>query len=337
LEYERGISPNEALFSPPKDVLILNAGLYPVRPYVRPAPEQKMWALATCAVLTEMNAGRHDLLGQMEKTHENISKEKESLRRWWNVENRADLIKSLEWIECGGHREDFVVMGRMLFSMTAEQLAELKRKFADDPATLNQMEVVFKNWEKMGDKNLMGWDFSRYVALCGWGHLVGYLTEDEAWEKIMPVARLLQKTFNSWEELGANYLVGREFWSLKQTQASGPAARAGYERLCKDANSPWLKYKWNMSLEPSVQPAQGAVTKPEARKVTKAELANWPAIKISGVVGSEKSASVMINGKIMKIGDVVDGATIEAVSGEGVVRLRYGNEVLELPTGESTR
>ena len=70
-------------------------------------------------------------------------------------------------------------------------------------------------YKKLGEKSLLGWDYGRYICLCRWGYLVGWLNEQEAWEKIMPAAELLQKSFSSWEDLGRNYLIGRLFWSYQ--------------------------------------------------------------------------------------------------------------------------
>src|SRR5262245_20458401 len=37
------------------------------------------------------------------------------------------------------------------------------------------------------------WDLVRYINLCRWGYAVHFFTEDEAWDRIMPVARSLQQ------------------------------------------------------------------------------------------------------------------------------------------------
>jgi hypothetical protein len=103
--------------------------------------------------------------------------------------------------------------------------------------------------------SISAWDYDRYVALCGWGYLAGYLSEDEAWQRIMPVARLLQKTFSSWEDLGRNHIVGREFWSWEQTQDRGSLTLQSYKKLLTDPSSPWVKLKWDLDLSPPKQSA----------------------------------------------------------------------------------
>jgi hypothetical protein len=88
----------------------------------------------------------------------------------------------------------------------------------------------------------------RYVSLCRWGVLCGYVTEDEAWRLIMPVAAGIQATFSSWEELGQNYLIGREFWSYDQTQPERAALRQVYGALLTSPLSPWVSNPRGMNL-----------------------------------------------------------------------------------------
>ena len=77
----------------------------------------------------------------------------------------------------------------------------------------------------------------------------GYLTEDEAWDLIMPGARKLQTTFDSWKDLGENYLIGREFWSQAETERNGLLYRQVYQRLLDDPASPWNQCAWDLNLK----------------------------------------------------------------------------------------
>jgi hypothetical protein len=90
--------------------------------------------------------------------------------------------------------------------------------------------------------SLVGWDYCRYIMLCRWGYMVGFLTEDEVWRRIMPAARTLQGGFGSWAELGQDYLVGREFWSREETARTGQMYRDIEKWLVRDPRSPWKQF-----------------------------------------------------------------------------------------------
>lgn len=216
--------------------------------YIEPTEQQKKWALATAAVLTEQNHRRHDLLGGCERTPQNIEDWRQSLRQWWGINSREDLLDSLKWIENGGHRHAFNQLRSELASLTPQEIEALKVQYAANLEIKNSIEIVEEYGETFGEKSLLGWDYARYVSLCGWGYVIGYITEDEAWEMIMPVARMLQATFDSWEDLGWNYVVGRRFWSYAQTLRTGEGNLAAYQKLATDPMSPWKYHSWNLNL-----------------------------------------------------------------------------------------
>jgi hypothetical protein len=201
--------------------------------------EQKGWALATSAILTEANEQRHDLLAGGRPTAAEVATWKASLREWWGVRNRNDLLRTLVWVEAAGHRRRFEKMGASLPSGSGSDR---------DPDYARQMALVRTHYARLGKKSLLGWDYGRFVSLCRWGYLVGYLSEDEAWQWIMPKARELQKTFDSWADLGENYLIGREFWSLQETATQGWRYRAAYQRLLTNPDSPWVRIPWTLEL-----------------------------------------------------------------------------------------
>ena len=209
------------------------------------------WALATTAVLTEHNHDRHDLLGNAERTADNIAKVHQRLKFWWGVTNREELLRALQQLELGGHRRSFAQMGAFLSSATPEQQALFTAAIAHSDQLTYRVAVVRKHYATLGKKSLLGWDYSRYIMLCRWGYLLGYLSEQEAWDKIWPAALLLQRTFASWSDLGINYLIGRAFWSVQETRKSGKAYYASYVHLFQEPTSPWRQCPWTLPLRTS--------------------------------------------------------------------------------------
>ena len=67
---------------------------------------------------------------------------------------------------------------------------------------LQRVEVEAKgdlqHYRKRRRNSLVGWDYCRYIMLCRCGYQVGFLSEDEAWGRIMPMARAIQAAFPSW-------------------------------------------------------------------------------------------------------------------------------------------
>jgi hypothetical protein len=222
----------------------------PANPQAVKAGTPHAWALAASAVLTRLNGDQDDLLGGKQATPLYVSALKQSLDQWWGIKNREDLLDMLSWAdEGGGHRADWDELVNYLNSLDEAGRAELMAQAENDAEMKHQVEMAVKYGPQLGKKSLIGWDYARYISLCRWGYACGYLSEQEAWDRIMPVAALLQRTFSSWADLGENYLIGREFWSLRQTQESGAAVRAAYDSLLSSPTSPWKENAWDMDLE----------------------------------------------------------------------------------------
>lgn len=221
----------------------------------RPTEKQKQWALATCAVLTERNGGCHELLGGAT----NRGDIAEMLQRDWSIDCREDLLGALRSLEYGGHRKGYDDWVSYLDRLSSEQRGQARRHIAGQGGSQsNRLAVVLATREKFEATGLAGWDFSRYVALCGWGALVGYLSEEEAWQLIMPAARLLQKSFSSWYGLAENYADGRRFWSLSATLKGDEKIRDAINTLLWKEYSPWVRLKWDTSLLPAKQQEDGS-------------------------------------------------------------------------------
>ena len=141
------------------------------------------WALALTAMLTERNEGRHDLLSGQSINGANVATTKRLLSDWWGIENKEDLLKTLQWLEYGGHREEFERLGANLASLDDQQLAEVQGKVKQDKQVKQQVDIAGKYYAKLGRKSILAWDYARYVFLCREGYLIGYLTEQEAWDK----------------------------------------------------------------------------------------------------------------------------------------------------------
>lgn len=213
--------------------------------YAPPSREQQLWALGTCAVLADINGQRHDLLGGCERTPAEIKRWQDCLAKWWGVRSRPELLETLRWLDEDGHRREFNDLARALPLASASQLDALQKRCSADPTFSNRVELVRKYQKELGAKGIAAWDYGRYVSLCGWGYVVGFLTEEEAWRRIMPVASFLQDTFESWDDLGRSYVIGREFWS----PATGEEARNAYERLLvNNPASPWTRLPWDLDL-----------------------------------------------------------------------------------------
>jgi len=202
-----------------------------------------MWALGLAAISTATNGGSYDILGGSKKTEQSALANRDLLELWWGIKSREDLLRTLNWLETSGHRRQFDTLA----ALSPAQLAAYGK--SDGAESENKRQIVLEHRDLFGPKSIAAWDFGRYVALCGWGYQAGYITEDEAWRKIMPIARLTQPLFHSWKDFGSDYMIGRRFWSLEQTNSStGAYMEEMSQWLLESGKSPWTRIAWDLDL-----------------------------------------------------------------------------------------
>jgi hypothetical protein len=199
----------------------------------------KGWAIGYAAMLMEKNHSRHDILAADEINFRTVLLTKIILSHFWGVRNQTELLKTLAWLdEQGGHRKLFDIIGKDVSNMGEEQFQSVLAMYGADMEKKQKLIIARQYYKQLGKKSILGWDYTRCIALCRWGYTVGYITEQQAWDKIMPIARKLQKTFDSWEDLGENYLIGRQFWSYSDTQDTGDLFVAAFNRLKQKKTAP---------------------------------------------------------------------------------------------------
>lgn len=243
-----GVIPGEAL--PAQDYQASMAGT--------PSRGQKNWAIAATAMLATINHESIDTLS----TGDSLVGVRRLLQNAWGVSSRDDLLQALDELDKGGQRELFSALGARTANLTPDQLKAAIRQLS--PENANTVMMAHRYYPKYATQSITGFDYIRYISLCRWGVAAGYLSEEDAWPRMMHAAQILQQTFTSWSELGENYLVGREFWSLRQTEADGSVMRSIYRKLLNDPGSPWNRIPWKLSLQPSSSNLQNSPTGPSA-------------------------------------------------------------------------
>ena len=73
---------------------------------------------------------------------------------------------------------------------------------------------LITSWDVITGKDVIGWDIGRAAYLVRVGVEVNYLKADEAWNYLERAYQRAISTFNTWEEFGRSYIIGRSFLGL---------------------------------------------------------------------------------------------------------------------------
>jgi len=235
-----------------------------------PSRAQERWALAASAILATFNREPLDTFS----SNGSALGVRNTLQNWWGIGDRDEFLQALQWIDQGGHRQMFSALGARTAKLSPDELSQAESQLNSEDA--NSVMVAHRYYGKYSAQSITGWDYGRYINLCRWGVAAGYISEEEAWPRVMHAAQILQQSFGSWSEFGENYLVGREFWSLSQTRIDGQQMRAIYQKLLNDPGSPWNRIPWNLPLAPSSSTTQNSASTSPGAESGSASAAGGP-------------------------------------------------------------
>ncbi|MDR0642365.1 MAG: DUF1266 domain-containing protein [Treponema sp.] len=213
--------------------------------------EERRWAIALTGIMTEINNDSHDTLNFGAINGVNKRKYLEILRRDWSITTREELLETITVMELNGHASSLAFVKKIIGENKDLSFNSIFNKFQLSSRQYNYLKFTIANWGHYYGRTILAWDLGRNIALCRWGYDAGFLTEDEAWEKIMYYARKIQPLYNSWAEYGLDYYFGRIFW------ASGFGAEMDYflktddvYRKLMDQGGYWNSLEWKVNLDP---------------------------------------------------------------------------------------
>ena len=180
----------------------------------KPKSEARQWAIALSAQMFSKNyEGIYSLPGQI-PSEENITKEKNMLRDSWGIVSRETLLAQIERLLAAGHNGQWQMYRKIIAN--APPGSKFSAAAGPQQSAADKRWAVVKEYcPTFGDRGIRGWDLVRAICLCRWGAKVGYITEDEAYAHMLPIARLVQKTYSGWNQMSSEYLIGRKFWDFR--------------------------------------------------------------------------------------------------------------------------
>jgi hypothetical protein len=95
------------------------------------------------------------------------------------------------------------------------------------------------------------WDLVRFVLVVRMGVAAGYLSDDEGWEEIRPIAARLRNAYDGWAALGQAYLTARRQWqgvALDGTE-DDPTMRRIVDNIEELRATRWLEVPYDLEFE----------------------------------------------------------------------------------------
>jgi Protein of unknown function (DUF1266) len=130
-----------------------------------------------------------------------------ALKQWWGIESREEAIAQIQRLRNEGHRVSMA--------------------------------------EDLGHEPL-SWDLGRAINIVRWCYGSDYFSESESRTMMMDLARPLQQHYQSWIELGTDYVAGHDLWKGESDSEVDEALAQLSDP--NNADSPWNRIPWETDL-----------------------------------------------------------------------------------------
>ena len=180
------------------------------------------------------------------------SRAKVLLEQGWGITNRQELCDSIEELLGRCRSLDIAVIKEEMMAEVQEDsgintevrriwsMASIVDKHYITQDSLLANELI-TSWDAITGKDVIGWDIGRAAYLVRVGVEVNYLKADEAWNYLERAYQRAVSTFNTWEEFGRSYIIGRSFWAYSPEVRDVLGFCNVMKWLMKHPDSPWLK------------------------------------------------------------------------------------------------
>ncbi|MGI4945541.1 MAG: DUF1266 domain-containing protein [Janthinobacterium lividum] len=220
-----------------------------------PPPGERAWAYALGAVYNVSHGLPVDTAALDADPAEAAVETKQMigmLERDWGVTDRATLVGRLNGLGDGGHRRRFLpqlrfyaIMWRPEVAARREELRATIREGGEDAegaaGTLWRLDAVQADLPGLRASPLLAFDAARAAMLFRCGVMLGWLGDPD-WDYLVDAAHDVRRSYGSWAEYGADFLLSRNVWTGNGTKDVFDDVVA---LLLREPQSPWVRLPWD--------------------------------------------------------------------------------------------
>lgn len=155
----------------------------------------------------------------------------EGLESAWGINNREELLDTLNWLETSGHRVYFDLIWEKLHTVPKAEWRSAIKSLELQALVMDNVEadrlkmyathllngyaplLAYGAFEGQKHPDITAWDLARAIYLCRCASDVEFFTREEALERIKHYAGILQSKYDSWSAFSNGYLIGFAMWN----------------------------------------------------------------------------------------------------------------------------
>lgn len=175
---------------------------------------EKEWALDLTMPLSVMNATSYSTLMPI-RENQNLPNEeywKGFLQQTWSITSREEYFSMFDDVCASGQSNSYTELLEILEKNTLFTPLQIALHLNMEKYQCDRLYFVEATKDWLGERSLRAWDLGRMIIVTRWAYGAGYISEDEAWEQILPIAKTLRTLYHSREDYLSSYIGGRGFF-----------------------------------------------------------------------------------------------------------------------------
>ena len=175
---------------------------------------EKEWALDLTMPLSVMNSTSYSTLMPI-RENQNLPNEdywKGFLEETWSITSREEYFSMFDDVCSSGQSNSYTELLALLQKNQNFTPLQIALHLNMEKYQCDRMYFVEATKDWLGERSLRAWDLGRMIIVTRWAYGAGYISEEEAWEQILPIAKTLRTLYHSREDYLSSYIGGRGFF-----------------------------------------------------------------------------------------------------------------------------
>lgn len=186
------------------------------------SPEQlefrKKAALCLGAPLALQNAANYDMLALFKQGKSKVEPDiwKSLLSSSWSIDSREKFLETFADVAENGHTASWTEMEKIMDANPGLDPLRIALYMNYSAYQCDRLFLVRAARGWLGSRSIKAWDLGRLINVTRWAYAAGYISETEAWERILGMADELFALYGSWDDYFAAYATGRGFFGADE-------------------------------------------------------------------------------------------------------------------------
>ncbi|MCD8181750.1 MAG: DUF1266 domain-containing protein, partial [Bacteroides sp.] len=134
------------------------------------------------------------------------------LRNSWGIENKEDILSTLDELKNGLHQPRFEKCLQAVKENGGKDANIASIDLNKYDVDKEDVEFIIKNFDQIAPTSIRAWDYARYANNVNLAQGAGLLTEAECDDLMKDLLSVARANYSDWKSYFDDFDMGRRFW-----------------------------------------------------------------------------------------------------------------------------